>query len=360
MTNVIHPVNAVTGAPAYSGKMARQAMGALAGGATTTRPLGARSGVRPGTPTTTVTATPTVWTVNPHAGILDVQTSAIAGPYQYAIDAAVTGAVTAANATNPRKDIVYVKLDDPAEGDGSSVPAVTPLYLAGTAAAVPVPPATPARSMVLAIINVPVSGGGSPTVTWSAPYIAGAGGRIVVRDTTERAAAGAAATAESPVYVHRTNAPAGLEREVTTDGGTTWRSEDGYSQAWASVPSATRAGETWWISDRFTMAISTNSGTGSWSGVPRFRTYAGANMVAPRIITLSDTFTPNGSGDVILNLSTALSVVESLSFVAVGTGTPIVATVVNATLATYTIRFFNGASVVTAPFLGLLTVVGQA
>ena len=186
MTNTVWPVNAVTGAPSYSGKMLRQTMAAAYAGATAARPLGARSGVRPGTPTSTVTATSTVWTVNPHAGILDLQTSAAAGPYAYAIDAAVTGAVTAANATNPRKDIVYVKLDDPAEGDGSSVPAVTPLYLAGTAAAVPVAPATPARSMVLGVVNVPVSGGGSPTVQWTAPYLASAGGTVIVWSQTER------------------------------------------------------------------------------------------------------------------------------------------------------------------------------
>ena len=227
MTNTVWPVNAVTGAPSYSGKMLRQTMAAAYAGATAARPLGAMSGVRPGTPTTTVTATSVLWTVNPHAGILDLQTSAAAGPYAYAIDAAVTGAVTAANATNPRKDIVYVKLDDPAEGDGSTVPAVTPLYLAGTAAPVPVAPATPARSMILAIINVPVSGGGSPTVTWSAPYMAAAGGVIPVRNTTERDAADTDASTENPVLVFRSDATAGAQLEFTTNSST-WYTVPGF------------------------------------------------------------------------------------------------------------------------------------
>ena len=63
---------------------------------------------------------------------------------------------------------MYVKLSDPAETDGSSVPQVEVLYLAGTAASTPAAPATPARSLVLAQITVPASGGGSPTVAFVA------------------------------------------------------------------------------------------------------------------------------------------------------------------------------------------------
>lgn len=201
MANRVWPVDAVAGSPLYSGRMLRQAlMAPLAGGATAARPLGGRSGVRPGTPTNTVTATSTLWTVKPHAGMLDLETAAEAGVYGYAIDANVTGAVTAANATNPRVDIVYVQLDDPAESDGSSAPAVTPKYLAGTAAASPAPPITPARSMVLAQINVPASGGGAPSVTWVAPYAVAAGGIIPVRTTTERDQLNAQANADAPIY----------------------------------------------------------------------------------------------------------------------------------------------------------------
>ena len=187
MSIVVWPVDAVTGAPSYTGRMLREASVApLAGFATAARPLGARSGVRPGTPTTTVTATSTTWTCNTHAGIIDGETAAIAGPYAYAVNTAQTGSVTAANATNPRVDIVYAQVSDPAESDGSSVPSVVIAYLAGTAAPAPVAPATPARSMVLAQINVPVSGGGSPTVTWVAPTLTAAGGIIPVASSTER------------------------------------------------------------------------------------------------------------------------------------------------------------------------------
>lgn len=172
MTITVWPANAVSGAPAYSGRMLRQSLVApLAVLGSTARPLGGLSGVRSGTPTTTVTATSTTWTCNPHAGILDVESAAEAGPYGYAVDANVTGAVTAANASNPRVDLLYARLSDPAESDGSSMPQVEILYLAGTAAASPSAPATPARGSALAWINVPVAGGGSPTVTWVAPGV---------------------------------------------------------------------------------------------------------------------------------------------------------------------------------------------
>lgn len=175
MAITVYPADAVAGAPSYSGRKARQAlMAPHLAGATSARPLGARSGVRPGTSTTTVTATSTTWTVAPHAGVLDLETAAEAGPYGYAIDANVTGSVNAAHASLARVDLISVRLDDPAESDGSSTPGVVVVYTAGTAGAGT--PATPARCMVLATINVPASGGGSPSVTWVAPVAVAAGG----------------------------------------------------------------------------------------------------------------------------------------------------------------------------------------
>lgn len=181
MVNRSWPLDAVSGAPVYSGRALRQTQVApLVGGATSGRPLGGRSGIRPGTSTSLVTATSTVWTVGAHAGVLDVQAAAEAAPYGYAVDASVSGSVTAANASNPRVDVVYVQLADPAESDGTTTPGITVGYLAGTAAATPVAPSAPARSLVLAQINVPRSGGGSPSVTFTAPYTVAAGGTLPV------------------------------------------------------------------------------------------------------------------------------------------------------------------------------------
>lgn len=225
MTNRAWPFDAVSGAPSYTGRALRQTQSPAIAGATSARPLGGRSGVRPGTPTTTVSATSTTWTVLPHAGVLDVETASEASVYWYALDANSTGSVTAANATNPRKDIICVRLDDPAEGDGSSVPAVVVTYTAGAAAASPTQPATPARSMLLAVINVPVSGGGSPTVTPAWPYAVGAGVPWPVRSDTERDALLTAVpgSVENPTavrHVSSSNTRAGI---VEYNDGTGWR-----------------------------------------------------------------------------------------------------------------------------------------
>jgi len=172
MAVVVLPIDAdvTTGLPAYSGQATREALAALMPIAPAARPLGATSGVRAGTSRTTVTASSTVWTCAAHAGVVDAQALAICGPYLYATDGTDTGAVTAANATNPRVDIVYVQIND-ATQDGSGLRSGTVNYLAGTAAASPVAPTTPARSLLLATIAVPVSGGGAPVVTWVAPII---------------------------------------------------------------------------------------------------------------------------------------------------------------------------------------------
>lgn len=176
MVDRVYPVAAVSGAPSYDGRALRQtAVAPFIAGATASRPLGARSGVRPGTPATTVSATSTTWTVQPHAGVIDAEAAAEAGPYAYAFDAVNTGTMTAADASYARIDLISVQISDPAESDGSSTPSAAIVYTPGTAAA-PALPTQPARSMVIAQINVPISGGGSPSVTWVAPTLAAAGG----------------------------------------------------------------------------------------------------------------------------------------------------------------------------------------
>jgi len=203
MANRIWPVDAVAGAPQYSGRALRQSlMAPLVAGATSARPLGGRSGVRPGTSPATVTVSGSTWTVRPHAGVLDVLAATEAGPYGYAVDADVSGNITAANATNARRDLVYVQLEDPAESTGGTTPSVTPRYLAGTAAQSPATPTLPPRSMPLAEINVPAVGGGSPTVTWVAPISAAAGAVYRVRNAAERVALGTG-TAVDPIIVRQ-------------------------------------------------------------------------------------------------------------------------------------------------------------
>ena len=185
MTIIVWPVDAIAGVPSNTGRMLREAQSVYMAGASATDPFGVRSGVRPGTSPTTVTATSTTWTVGAHAGVVDLQPAVEASGYCYAVNATgglPTGPVTAANATYPRHDVVYAHLDDPAESDGSSVPAVTFTYLAGTVltAGTLEVSAVPARSVAYATISVPISGGGAPTVIWTAPYTVAAGGILPV------------------------------------------------------------------------------------------------------------------------------------------------------------------------------------
>lgn len=197
----VWPVDIVAGAPVFTGRQGRQlAVAPFVAGATAARPLGARSGVRPGTPATTVTATSTTWTVADHAGLIDAELAAEAGPYTYSFDAVQTGSMTAADPSNPRIDLISVQISDPAESDGSSTPSAAVVYTTGVASGTPAVPATPARSMALAQINVPVSGGGNPSTTWVAPTLTAAGGIIPVSSTTELNALVSLASARYPIY----------------------------------------------------------------------------------------------------------------------------------------------------------------
>jgi hypothetical protein len=156
------------------------------------------------------------------AGVIDGETAAEAGGYEFSSDSLVSGLLTAADSTNPRIDVVYVQVSDPSESDGSSVPKVDILYAAGSPAASPSAPATPARSFVLARINVPKANGGSPSVSWIAPYMAGASGEIGVANPSMLPAPAIGMRAwsyldDSHFYTRVTN---GNVRWVRTGGGT--------------------------------------------------------------------------------------------------------------------------------------------
>lgn len=137
------------------------------------RQLGGRSGFRVGTPSNVLTATSTMWTLVPCAAMIDPGATTHQGMYGWASDANVTGAMTPADSTNPRKDIVCVQVNDSSAGDGSGSLSASVYYLPGTAGAEPVAPALPPRSFLLGTISVPVAGGGSPTVVLNpARYVA--------------------------------------------------------------------------------------------------------------------------------------------------------------------------------------------
>lgn len=226
MTRTLWPVNLNGTAPVYSGRMLRQVGSVKYAGARQSRPFGTRSGVSPGTPDTFVAATSTTWWVDPHTGVLDVHTSATVGPYEYALDQTESGPLTAADASNPRVDILYAQVADPSESDGTTTPGLVIGYQAGVAAVSPVAPATPARAMLLATISVPKAGGGAPSVIRQAPTLTLAGTPYQVRSDAERDAllSTIGASSVNPMWVeHVGGARAGTVERNRTGSASGWR-----------------------------------------------------------------------------------------------------------------------------------------
>lgn len=166
------PINASAGSPAYSARQTRQAFAALMMGSS--GPLRTRSGFRPGgAPAVSVDASN--WSVGVFSAVVDAGMSTVQGPYLVASDATETGAMTPADGTFARKDILYVQVDD-ADEDSTGQRRARVLYLAGTAGSSPSAPATPARSLLVGTIDVPKVGGGAPSFTAANRYTVAAGG----------------------------------------------------------------------------------------------------------------------------------------------------------------------------------------
>lgn len=182
MTITAYPINAVDGVPAYTARQGRQALAALMlPGA---NPLRSRSGFRPGgTPVVTVTAS--TWSVGPFSGVVDPGISPTQGPYLVASDATEQGDLLPADGSQPRRDILYVQVDD-ADEDTSGERRARVLYLAGAPSASPVPPSVPPRSLRIGVIDVPQVGGGSPAFTMDRRYTTAAGGIVPVVSQGER------------------------------------------------------------------------------------------------------------------------------------------------------------------------------
>ena len=163
----------------------RQARAALNGGGFG-RPLGGRSGFRIDTASTILTATSTTWSLQPCSAMLDPGASTHQGMYGWASDSVVTGAVNAADSTNPRKDIVYIQVNDSSAGDNSGATSAPVLYLAGAPNVTPVAPTLPPRSFLVGTIDVPKSGAGAPTVVLNTARFVPAGVRLPVGSAAER------------------------------------------------------------------------------------------------------------------------------------------------------------------------------
>ncbi|MFG1839115.1 hypothetical protein ACGFH8_11850 [Micromonospora sp. NPDC049175] len=213
-------IDASGGAPSYTAAKMRQglALALMYDG----RALGARSGVRAGGTGLTASLASSTITVQPGVGCIDPGLSTPQGPYWVAIPAAETHTLAAADASNPRKDIVILRVYDHTE-DSSGLRLARTEYIAGVANPSPVRPTLLPGMLRLATIDVPKVGSGSAVVTNDAPYTVAAGGILPVR------AAGDIAAGVAGRCRYRLDTGV-LEQ----DTGTVWRRVD-WGTAWGRV-----------------------------------------------------------------------------------------------------------------------------
>ncbi|WP_333770951.1 hypothetical protein [Streptomyces sp. IBSBF 2435] len=177
MTITAFPINASAGSPAYSSQQFRESLAALLSPGAAG--LQVQAGVRPG-PGLGVSVSGTTVTVTPGVAVIQGGSSVAQGPYMLVADANVTATLAAADATNPRVDLVYARVRD-TDADGSGARDGAVLVLTGVPAPSPVAPTpTDPSCVVLATVSVPKSGGGAAVVsTATRAYTAAAGGLTV-------------------------------------------------------------------------------------------------------------------------------------------------------------------------------------
>jgi hypothetical protein len=175
-----------SGTPSYTAREARTGLAAL--NQYDGRALGARRGIRPGPTNVIAYANPTV-TVNAHVGTADPALTSLQGPYLYALVTAENHTAGAAT-TNPRKDIVVIRIYDHDE-DSLGMRIGQSELIAGTPAPSPSEPAVPTNAFKIATLDVPnIAGGGlgSAVITQNYPFSVAAGGVLPTRSATEEGA----------------------------------------------------------------------------------------------------------------------------------------------------------------------------
>ena len=171
------------GPPRYDAGILRRGMAGLV--MPDGRPVSGRQGIRPGGLSVTLGAGGVI-TVHPGLCYIDPGITTTQSGYWccVAVDES-PGSVAAADATNPRRDILIVEvLDDDVDDTGSRLARVR--YIQGVAAAAPQAPETPQSSLRLGVIDVPRAGGGSPVWTPDNRYTVASGGILPVGSQSER------------------------------------------------------------------------------------------------------------------------------------------------------------------------------
>lgn len=204
-------INHDGGSPEYSAAELRRIFAVLLVQGVTDR-FGARSGVHPGGGNA-VTLSGSTINVQHTKAVVYPGLSGTAGPYLCQIPA-TTHALQGADGTNPRKDIVILRVYDDDEDSSGQREAVTE-YITGTPAVSPSEPNVPDSSVRLATIDVPQVGGGAAVLTFNAPYVVANGGILPVRTTGERPSAGR----YDGMMVWRRDVQ---QLEVLNEGGPSW------------------------------------------------------------------------------------------------------------------------------------------
>ena len=176
-------INADAGEPEYNARQLRRAVGGLLAPGGPHR-LGARQGVRPGTPVVELSGSTVI--VHPHQGVIDPALTSSQGAYPYE-EEGDSFSLSPADGSSDRTDIVVERIYDHDE-DASGQRKVEPDYIVGTPGGGT--PSTPSGAMLLASILVPSGGSPSPTLTYEAPSTTALGGIIPVRDSGELPTAG--------------------------------------------------------------------------------------------------------------------------------------------------------------------------
>lgn len=133
-----------------------------------------------------------VVTVQPGAVVIPGNAVSGTGVYRAALTSAITGALAARNATNPRITLVIFRAyDDDVVGTHNAYKG-TIEFVNGTPAASPVSPSLPSMAVELARITVPQTGGGAASVdATNRTYAAGLGGEIIASTFTKLPASAA-------------------------------------------------------------------------------------------------------------------------------------------------------------------------
>lgn len=207
--------DAVSGAPSYSAGQWRLAMSGLF---TPSGALGVRSGALNAESFTPSVSGGTL-TVAPGRAVVQGATTTTQGAYLTAMPTSWAASIPAANASNPRVDLVYLRIWD-TEVDASGSTQADLVYLAGTPAASPVLPTIPSgqTGLPLVSVSVPKSGGGSPvaTTTGVMPLTAARGGAVLTQSSADESA-----MTEPGQLSIRSDLPSDRVRWYD---GTTWRS----------------------------------------------------------------------------------------------------------------------------------------